>query len=74
MRLKSFLLLFIFLFAFISAQDLTASTKDGKEVILHQNGTWEFAPEKVFDIPVSGSFTIGPDDAKVTIIEWMDFQ
>ena len=29
---------------------------------------------KVYDIPVGDSFTIGPDDARVTIIHWSDFQ
>jgi len=28
----------------------------------------------IFNIPIGESFTIGPDNAKVTIIEWMDFQ
>ncbi len=74
MKFKPLLLLSLLLFAGISAQDLNATTDGGKKVILRQNGTWEFAPEKVFDIPVSGSFTIGPEDAKVTIIEWTDFQ
>ena len=31
-------------------------------------------PNKVYNIPIGDSFTIGPDNAKVTIIEWMDFQ
>ena len=31
-------------------------------------------PNKVYDIEIGDSFTIGPDDAKVTLIEWMDFQ
>ena len=29
---------------------------------------------KVYDIEIGDSFTLGPDDAKVTIIEWADFQ
>ena len=29
---------------------------------------------KVYDIEIGDSFTLGPDDAKVTIIEWTDFQ
>ena len=31
-------------------------------------------PNKVYNIEIGDSFTIGPDNAKVTIIEWMDFQ
>jgi len=31
-------------------------------------------PNKVYNIEIGDSFTIGPKDAKVTIIEWMDFQ
>ena len=31
-------------------------------------------PNKVYNIEISDSFTIGPKNAKVTIIEWMDFQ
>ena len=29
---------------------------------------------KVYNIEIGDSFTIGPENAKVTIIEWMDFQ
>jgi len=31
-------------------------------------------PNKVYNIEIGDSFTTGPDNAKVTIIEWMDFQ
>ena len=31
-------------------------------------------PNKVYNVEIGDSFTIGPDNAKVTIIEWMDFQ
>ena len=31
-------------------------------------------PNKVYNIPVGDSFTKGPKDAAVTIVEWSDFQ
>ena len=31
-------------------------------------------PNKVYNIPIGDSFSTGPADATVTIIEWMDFQ
>ena len=31
-------------------------------------------PNKVYNIPIGDSFTKGPADAAVTIIEWSDFQ
>ena len=31
-------------------------------------------PNKVYNIPIGDSFTKGPSDAAVTIIEWSDFQ
>ena len=31
-------------------------------------------PNKVYNVEIGDSFTIGPKNAKVTIIEWMDFQ
>jgi protein-disulfide isomerase len=31
-------------------------------------------PNKVYNIEIGDSYTLGPDNAKVTIIEWMDFQ
>ena len=31
-------------------------------------------PNKVYNIPIGDSFTEGPADAGVTIIEWTDFQ
>ena len=31
-------------------------------------------PNKVYNIEIGDSFISGPENAKVTIIEWMDFQ
>ena len=31
-------------------------------------------PNKVYNIEIGDSFTMGPKDAKVTIIKWTDFQ
>ena len=31
-------------------------------------------PNKVYNIPIGDSFSIGPKNAAVTIIEWSDFQ
>lgn len=31
-------------------------------------------PNKVYNVEIGDSFTMGAKDAKVTIIEWMDFQ
>ena len=31
-------------------------------------------PKKVYNIPIGDSFSKGPKDAAVTIIEWSDFQ
>ena len=31
-------------------------------------------PNKVYNIPIGDSFSMGPDNAAVTIIEWSDFK
>ena len=31
-------------------------------------------PNKVYNVEIGDSFSMGPKNAKVTIIEWMDFQ
>ena len=31
-------------------------------------------PNKVYNVPIGDSFSIGPENAAVTIIEWSDFQ
>ena len=31
-------------------------------------------PNKVYNVEIGDSFTMGPNNAKVTIVEWMDFQ
>ena len=40
----------------------------------NKNPQKQAEPNKVYNIEIGDSFTIGPADAKVTIIEWMDFQ
>ncbi|MBC8215628.1 MAG: hypothetical protein ISS10_03950 [Candidatus Marinimicrobia bacterium] len=72
--IKHITIILAFATSFGITQDLNAKTDDGKDVILHKNGTWEYAPKKIFDIPIDGSFTIGRNEAKVTIVEWTDFQ
>ena len=31
-------------------------------------------PNKVYNVPIGDSYSIGPENAAVTIIEWSDFQ
>ncbi|MDP6685257.1 MAG: hypothetical protein QGH24_04885 [Candidatus Marinimicrobia bacterium] len=51
-----------------------ATTSDGKKILIYEDGTWEIAPKEIFNIPVGDSYFIGPKDAKVTVMEWMDYQ
>ena len=48
-----------------------ATLKDGTKILAYN---WEIAPKEIFNIPVGGSYFIGAKDAKVTVIEWMDYQ
>ena len=50
------------------------STKAGQKVLILDDGTWKNKPKQIFNIPVGNSYYVGPSDAKVTIIEWMDYQ
>ncbi len=51
-----------------------ATTQDGKKILIYEDGTWEIAPKEIFNIPVGDSYFIGSKDAKVTVMEWMDYQ
>jgi len=51
-----------------------ATTADGRKILVYNDGTWVIAPKEIFNIPVGDSFYIGPSDAKVTVMEWMDYQ
>ena len=48
-----------------------ATLKDGTKILAYD---WEVAPKEIFNIPVGDSYFFGPEDAKVTILEWMDYQ
>ena len=50
------------------------TTKKGQKVLILDDGTWKNKPKEIFKIPVGSSYYEGPSDAKVTIIEWMDYQ
>ena len=50
------------------------TTKIGQKVLILDDGTWKNKPKEIFKIPVGNSYYEGPSDAKVTIIEWMDYQ
>ena len=51
-----------------------ATTADGRKILVYGDGTWVIAPKEIFNIPVGDSNYIGPSDAKVTVMEWMDYQ
>jgi len=51
-----------------------ATTEDGRKILIYEDGTWGIAPKEIFNIPVGDSYFIGSKDAKVTVIEWMDYQ
>ena len=51
-----------------------ATTEDGRKILIYEDGTWGIAPKEIFNIPVGDSYFIGPKDAKVTVMEWMDYQ
>ena len=48
--------------------------KNGPKVLILDDGTWKEKPKEIFNIPTGNSYYEGPADAKVTIIEWMDYQ
>ncbi len=54
-----------------SKEPQQATLKDGTKILAYN---WEIAPKEVFNIPVGDSYYIGAKDAKVTVIEWMDYQ
>ena len=54
-----------------SKEPQQATLKDGTKILAYN---WEIAPKEIFNIPVGDSYFIGSKDAKVTVIEWMDYQ
>ena len=54
-----------------SKEPQQATLKDGTKILAYN---WEIAPKELFNIPVGDSYFIGSKDAKVTVIEWMDYQ
>jgi hypothetical protein len=48
-----------------------ATLKDGTKILAYE---WEIAPKEIFNIPVGDSYFVGAKDAKVTVMEWMDYQ
>ena len=48
-----------------------ATLKDVTKILAY---VWEIEPKEIFNIPIGNSYYEGSEDAKVTIIEWMDYQ
>ena len=71
-------LLLIFMCSFSLSQEAQVigegTTKTGQKVLLLDNGTWKEKPKEIFNIPIGNSYYEGPSDAKITVIEWMDYQ
>ena len=71
-------LLLIFMCSFSLPQEAQVigegTTKTGQKVLLLDNGTWKEKPKEIFNIPIGNSYYEGPSDAKITVIEWMDYQ
>tara|TARA_Y100000748_G_scaffold285711_1_gene268452 strand:- start:7401 stop:7961 length:561 start_codon:yes stop_codon:yes gene_type:complete len=57
--MKKFLI-FFYLFNFLYAQ-IIATTKDGKQVILNNDGTWKYEESKIVDEENIGLWSIGED-------------
>ena len=56
-----------------SIRNLTLSSKN-KPADNKKQQPPQADPNKVYNIPIGDSYSEGPDDAAVTIIEWSDFQ
>ena len=71
-------LLLVFMCSFSFPQEVKVigegTIKNGPKVLILDDGTWKEKPKEIFNIPTGNSYYEGPADAKVTIIEWMDYQ
>ena len=56
-----------------SIRNLTLSSKN-KPADNKKQQPPQADPNKVYNIPIGDSYSEGPDDAAITIIEWSDFQ
>ena len=85
MKLKNIVLTLLFLTGLLICLDITsqkaegvkgvkATAVDGRKILIYDDGTWIIAPKEIFNIPVGDSDYLGAKDAKVTVIEWMDYQ